>query len=436
MRKTSVAALLAASSALALSAATPAWAQETLHVTSPSKLGSLLIYPAITINTLYTQDTLVQITNNSSTKSVHVRCEYVNELKGRAEFDFDLTRRQTASWDVWTGVGEGVAPSPWPTTAGPITSPFPAPPMTSLDRGELICFATNTADTAQVAFNELSGTATPIREDDTQSSQPKEAYRYDAWAFAALTNICPTGGGTDAADATTTCSNDGIAADNPTASFGTAGTLPLTGVTVAGNYDACPLAMVQPFMSNGASLGATVSGASYGLTLFENDLHAVSCYQDLRAQYLLHLTKLTFNVWNGNEASTAAFECSDSVITLNLLGSANPSLVNPSAFDKGPPGLGTKGALFDLTGVLDNTNCPVPSGTASSPPVSTENMALLSVVSSDVGVPPPFPSTSRTNQTGGNSAAQGAFPAKLIDDPSEFPGFVYWDPGTGGPNQH
>jgi len=431
MRKTSVAALLAASSALALSAATPAWAQETLHVTSPSKLGSLLIYPAITINSLYTQDTLVQITNNSSTKSVHVRCEYVNELKGRAEFDFDLTRRQTASWDVWTGVGEGVAPSPWPTTAGPITSPFPAPPMTSLDRGELICFATNTADTAQVAFNELSGTATPIREDDTQSSQPKEAYRYDAWAFNALTCVATPGGTTDSA--TTACTKDGIAADNPTASFGTAGTLPLTGVTVAGNYDACPLAMVQPFMSNGASLGATVSGASYGLTLFENDLHAVSCYQDLRAQYLLHLTKLTFNVWNGNEASTAAFECSDSVITLNLLGSANPSLSNPSAFDLGPPGLGTKGALFDLTGVLDNTNCPVPSGTASSPPVSTENMALLSVVSSDVGVPPPFPSTSRTNQTGGNSAAQGVFPKKLIDDPSNFPGFVYWDPGTGGP---
>jgi len=307
--------------------------------------------------------------------------------------------------------------------------------MTSLDRGELICFATNTADLAQVAFNELSGTATPIREDDTQSSQPKEAYRYDAWAFNALTCVLTPGGTTDSA--TTACTKDGIAADNPTASFGTAGTLPLTGVTVAGNYDACPLAMVQPFMSNGASLGATVSGASYGLTLFENDLHAVSCYQDLRAQYLLHLTKLTFNVWNGNEASTAAFECSDSVITLNLLGSANPSLVNPSAFDKGPPGLGTDGALFDLTGVLDNTNCPGAVHTSFPPaPDSTENMALLSVVSSDVGVPPPFPSTSRTNQTGGNSAAQGAFPAKLIDDPSGLAGFVFWDPGTGGPNQH
>jgi len=313
--------------------------------------------------------------------------------------------------------------------------------MTSLDRGELICFATNTADLQQVAFNELSGTATPIREDDTQSSQPKEAYRYNAWAFAALTCVTTPGGTTDSA--TTPCTADGVAADNPTAPFGSSGTLQLDGMTTPttiktpAHYDICPNAMVQPFMSNGASLGATVSGASYGLTLFENDLHAVSCYQDLRAQYLLHLTKLTFNVWNGNEASTAAFECSDSVITLNLLGKENPSLVNPSAFDKGPPGLGTDGALFALTCQLDNTNCPGAVHTSFPPaPDSTENMALLSVVSSDVGVPPPFPSTSRTNQTGGNSAAQGAFPAKLIDDPSGLPGFVVWDPGTGGPNQH
>jgi len=446
MRKTSVAALFAASSVLALSAGTSAWGQtdatpavkpavNKLNVTSPSKLGSLLIFPAITINSLYTQDTLVQITNNSATKSVHVRCEYVNEQKGRVEFDLDLTKRQTASWDVASGVGENVAPAAWPTTAGPITPPFPPPPMTSLNRGELICFAANTADLAQVAFNELSGTATPIRQDDTQSSQPKEAYRYNAWAFAALTTVCSTGTGTDADSATTPCTSDGVAADNPSAPFGKAGTLPLTGVNVPGNYDICPLAQVQPFMTNGSTLGATVSGTAFGLSLWENDLHAVSCYQDLRASYLLHLTRLTFNVWNANEDSAAAFECSDSVITLNLLGSENPSLINPDVFNLGPPGAGTVGLLFSLTGVLDNTTCPGAPPTTS-PPSSTENMALLAVVSSDVAVPPPLPPTSRTNQVGGNSSGHGVFAGAHIDDPSGLPGFVLWDPGVGGPNQH
>ena len=353
MKKTSVAALFAATSIVALSAATSASAQSEsaavsalpINVTNTSKLGSLLIWPAITINSLYTQDTLVQITNNSAISSVHVRCEYVNELKGRQAFDFDLTRRQTASWDVASAVGDQVHPPPFPTGAGIVPPPFPPPPMTSGQRGELVCFATNTADTQQVAFNELSGTATPMRQNDTMSLQPKEAYRYNAWAFNALTCVTTPGATTDA----TACTADGIAKDDPTAAFGPAGTLKLTGENVAagGNYDACPGAQFQNFMTNGATLGST----TFSITLFENDLHVVSCYQDLRLKYKLHLTKLAFTVWNSDEQSfNGSFECADSVITLNLLGSENPSLQAPTNFDLGPPGVRDAGCAVPAGG--------------------------------------------------------------------------------------
>ena len=121
--------------------------------------------------------------SNDSTVSVHVECKYVNEAKGRANFDFDLTGKATASWDVRTQAGDHVNPPPFPTNIGNPTSPDPADP----NRGELVCLATNLGATFQIAFNELTGTGTYLDLDNTATGvvQPREGFKYNAWAFAA-----------------------------------------------------------------------------------------------------------------------------------------------------------------------------------------------------------------------------------------------------------
>src|SRR5271168_5282627 len=131
MRKTSAAALFAVSS-VGLLAASSAYAQSVLfavspvvaassayaqsvdptvvgpRVASPAKLGSLLIWPAITINPTDSNDTIIEISNNNPSRSVEVECEYVNELKGRVDFSFSLSPNATASWDVLTHTGDHV----------------------------------------------------------------------------------------------------------------------------------------------------------------------------------------------------------------------------------------------------------------------------------------------------------------------------------------
>jgi len=379
MKKTSVAALFAATSIVALSAATSAFAAQ--NVANTTQKGSLLIWPAITVNTLFNQSTLVEISNDSF-DPVHVKCEYVNELKGRQPFDFELSGKETASWDALNGStkGDEVNPPNFPTTTGTPTSPYPPFPMVSADRGELVCFAVDITGSFQIAWNELTGTATPVRLNDTQSLQPKEAYRYNAWAFAAR-------------NAT------GLAPDDPTDMFGTPGILPLDGANTIGHYDACPAYNIQNFMGNGATLG--------NVTLFENDLHVVSCYQDLRQDYVLHLTKLLFTIWNSKENSfEGTYECADSVLTLNLIGpSVNPSLVNPGSFDFAT--LKTPNARFILQGV------------ASDQCTNSAATGLLGVVSSDVGL---ANTVMRTDQTGSNTQGAGI-----------SPGTVWWDIGGGGP---
>jgi hypothetical protein len=304
-------------------------------------------------------------------------------------FYFTLTAKQTASWDVGTQASDHVSPPAWPTYTGS-TFLFPGG---SGYRGELVCFAINNAATFQIAWNELTGTATPVQLDATVSTQMKEGYRYSAWAFAARTCLG------DAKD----CTADAIARDNASAKFGTPGTLPLTGLNEFGNYDACPAPNIQNFMGNGATLG--------NLTTAENDLHVVSCYQDLRQDYKLHLTKLQFTVWNANEDKfTGAYQCVNSVNTVQLLSSADPNLVDPTVFDFAT--LKTPNARFEVHGVASSL-CP------SKP--STENTGLLGVVSSSVGIA----NGTETNQIGSNTSGGGVFSAQ-IDDPSGLAGAVWW----------
>jgi hypothetical protein len=134
----------------------PAFALQ--NVANTSQKGSLLIYPLVTIDPTNGSDTLIEITNDASS-TVHVYCTYLNEKKGRAHFDFDLTGKATASWDVKTLQGDGVVPAAFPITGSFNVSGYPAG---NGYNGELNCFAVDAGDKNQISFNNLSGTATVL----------------------------------------------------------------------------------------------------------------------------------------------------------------------------------------------------------------------------------------------------------------------------------
>jgi len=299
------------------------------NVANTSQKGSLLIWPLINVDPDEGADTFIEISNDAN-RAVHVECYYVNEKKGRVDFDFILTAKQTASWSVRTLDGDKVQPPVFPT--GGNFGGGGRYPATNPDRGELVCFATNRDVTAQIAWNHLTGNATVT--DDTGS------FRYNAWSFVAR-------------------NAEGLPERNNVIQ-GEPGRLLLTGGG-AGTYDACPAYNIAKFMPNGATLG--------GLTTISNALTVVSCNQDLRQDFVLNLTKLQFIVWNSNEISfTGAFICVDSVHTV-ALGDDNRHLVNGSHFEETT--LRTENARFQVRGVA-STQCP-----------GSKNSALLGVVASE-----------------------------------------------------
>ena len=94
------------------------------NVANTSQKGSLLIWPLITVQPPVAaitgstqQSTLIEISNDANA-TVHVECYYINERKGRVDFDFHLTAKQTASWDVYTREGDQVTPPKFPINTG------------------------------------------------------------------------------------------------------------------------------------------------------------------------------------------------------------------------------------------------------------------------------------------------------------------------------
>jgi len=285
------------------------------NVANTSQKGSLLIWPLITVES--GSDTFIEISNDSS-RTVKIECYYVNEYKGRVDFDFFLTSKQTASWAVGSMDGDQVHPPVFPRGGNWL----PAPPYgpVSADRGELVCFTTTADATAQISFNHLTGTATIVHGSNSS------AFRYNAWSFAAR-------------NASGLPQSDNV-------KQGTPGKLLLTGGGT-GTYDACPAYNIAEFMPNAAVLGS--------LTTNSNVLTVVSCNQDLRQDYDLYLTKLQFTVWNSREQSyTGAYICVDSVNSVNL-GSENTYLTNPTNFNYTT--LRTENARFIVRGV-QSTQCP------------------------------------------------------------------------------
>src|SRR6516164_6384128 len=104
------------------------------NVANTSQKGSLLILPLITIDPVDLNDTFIEVSNDE-TAPVHVECSYINEAKGRIDFDFTLTAKATASWETVSGDGIGAPPFPTNVSFTP-SNPF---------RGELVCFAVDAA---------------------------------------------------------------------------------------------------------------------------------------------------------------------------------------------------------------------------------------------------------------------------------------------------
>jgi hypothetical protein len=351
---------------LAVAAGTAFGAQ---NVANTSQKGSLLIWPLINIDPANGTDTFIEISNDAN-KYTHVECYYVNGKKGRVDFDFHLSPKQTASWAVKSLHGDRVSPP-----AFPISGSY-APG--SIYRGILACFATDIGATYQIAFNHLTGTATVANTAaPAPARQPRQAFRYNAWSFVAR-------GG------------DGGPAPDGETSHGEPGRLVLSG-DGPGTYDACPAYNIANFMPNGARLGS--------LKTLDNALSVASCNQDLRQDYNLYLTKLQFTVWNSFEHSfTGAYHCIDSTDTV-ALGVQNPNLVNGSHFDVRV--LRTPNARFDVRGVA-STQCP-----------GSQNAGLLGVLASGVTLKP---FAGKDQEAGSTTMGTGA-----------VPGFVWWDPRSNPP---
>ena len=356
------------------------------NVANTSQKGSLLIFPLIVTDPaildatitpiLDASDTFIEVSNDE-TAPVHVECSYINEAKGRVDFDFTLTAKATASWEALSGAGIGAPPFPTNVAYRPIPGFEPVNPF----RGELICFAVDGAGANQIAFNHLTGTATVVKAADADAVQTKQAFRYNAWSFVARN-----------------------AAGLPEADYviqGTPGLLALTG-GLAGTYDACPAYNIATFNPNGSTDAAGVT------TTVDNDLSVVSCNQDLRQDFALHLTKLQFTTWNANENSfTGSYECVDSVDTLGLSRADNPFLVAPTNFDLST--LRTPNARFQVQGVA-STQC-----------LNSETAGLLGVITSSVGI----------EEAAAIDADEDVELGSTTQTAGSIVGFVKWDPANG-----
>jgi len=365
--------IIGAIGALVLAAALggPALAGPRANTT---QVGSLLIFPKITVDPADSpgsSNTLIEISNDQSAP-VHIKCWYVNERKGRVDFNFDLSSKQTASWEVLTGTGDIAAP------LFPSDAPFPGPG--NIFKGELICFAVDAGAQNQIAWNHLVGTATVVSSGDADATQPHQAHRYNAFAFMARATVGQPADGTIQ---------------------GVPGQLVLSG-NGDGTYDACPVYNIANFMPGG---GPPLNDVS----TIDNDLVVVSCKQDLRQDFVLHTTKLDFKVWNAHENSfTGSYLCVDSVASFAIgTSGGNVSPVkNPTNFDFST--LQTRNARFTVQGIFSSVCDPTIFGT-------TEPTGLLAVLQSSVRI---NGDVNESQELGSTTFAAGY----------DRTGFVTWNP--------
>jgi hypothetical protein len=327
--------------------------------------GSVLVFPLIDVDPLV--DTFIEISNDETVGlggtnfGVNVKCEYVNEKKGRNSFTFFLTVGGSISWDVKTGSvdhGDG--------SGAPNTFPFGGPfssngaPVTDR-RGELICVAMDETFTTAIAYNRLYGRATVMNNPipNPPQTEPKSAFRYNSFNFRAW-------------------NNDNLAPDY-TVMQGVLNQyvipikLPLTGALNSGLvYDACPMINSTPFMPAGAALG--------NLKTVQNFVSGLGCNQDVTDPFdgNIFTTQLNFIVEDSQENSyDGAQTCVDSNFSFALgpVGSV-PYLSNAQNFQFVP----TPGAVAGIDARLQVVSLAGCGGT---------QVGLLSVFPSEIAITTP-----------------------------------------------
>ncbi len=351
------------------------------NVANTSQKGSLLIFPLIDVRSATEEatTTIIDISNDANV-GIWLNCNYINDHKGRVDFHFFLTPKQSVSWDVVTHHGN-ITPPPFPV-GGPFGQGDAA-------LGELICFAVNSSQSEQVRFNHLTGVATVVQ-NEAGAPQPKHAFKYNAWAFTAR-------------------STPGVPPPPDGTPVGTAGRLLLTGGGV-GTYDACPQYLIANFSPGGLS-DAGLPNVLGPVTYIDNDLAISSCNQDLRQDFAINLVKLRFEVWNEvEEEFTGAYQCADSVLTFGLDDPEDHVPVNFDLSNFTYANLQTHNARVEIDGV-SSAQCPgsVVSG-------------LVGVLTTSIGIGTPV-----MEPTEGEDAEIG----NTIHGAGNLPGFVAWDPASG-----
>jgi len=234
-----------------------------------AKKGSLLVFTKIDIHTDAdegdgVEETLVRIANDYP-GFVTVKCYWQNATKYHIDFKFTVPPDQPFWFDARTGEGTHKVPG-FPTIQGPFV---PIGVQHPTEVGELKCWAVDAAGANQISWNHLSGTAT------VYNATEGTAYEYNSWNFKA----------------------SGAVGDP----VGTPGRLDLDGHS----YDDCPEYLLGQFSPDGAG-NASIFFADTTLTV-------ATCRQDLRQDFVLHFTKLSFDVFNEEETKfTGAYQCIDS----------------------------------------------------------------------------------------------------------------------------
>ncbi|SJM91211.1 exported hypothetical protein [Crenothrix polyspora] len=283
---------------------------------SATQKGSLLIFPRVeALESTWnrhgaTSDTLIQITNDSSTP-VNLKCYWgttegnpYNYNGGNAapnlyaakartairnnhymDFGFTLTKNQPVSF--WAGSLGNTGFFNFLTTnvSAPQFNFFQD--GTSSNAGELKCWAVNSKSNAEVHHNHLIGKATIVSFANNENAARGQAHEYNASAFQA--HFYEKAQRWD--------SNSINYTGRP---LPTPFKLDLDGK----EYDQCASALVGQFIPT----YHPVAGALAGIN--RTQISVANCHEDLRQDADSHITKLTYKVWNANEVSyTGAHEC-------------------------------------------------------------------------------------------------------------------------------
>ena len=290
-----------------------------------SQKGSLVIFPRIVAEANGSADTIVTLTNDS-TSGVLLKCFYATSdpwngtgstkpLKHFQDFTINLTHNQPVAWLA----SSGQAYSGSQRWQGFVVPPFGYyPDGTFRPHGELKCWVIMDDFSSQKSWNHLFGTASVIQAGG-------QAYEYSAWGFQALY-------------ATGTAS-------------ATPGVLNLNN----SDYDACPNMLLGNFIASDGTAG----GPQTTVTL-------ASCNEDLRQNFTPTVTKLTWTFYNQDEGQRTGFHiCADSWFEYVF-----PTTITAYT---GAIGLGTIPGYFRIETTADTSIC---AGATTSAYVGVENQSF------------------------------------------------------------